>query len=189
MQNGRTLVPRGPDFKTRDRIGQGSITLMVGLSRSGKSTYVNNKSRGEIIISSDDIRRALGIEWDVNLEPVVQSIMYYSAAAHLIRGGCITIDATNLTKAVRKQWIDLARRMNNEGGNVPVDVVKVAHPIDTVAYRKVVEEDNFPWSVITKQMFEYEEFRHDECDGLQYTYITVPNVVDKQKETANLSTD
>jgi len=96
----------------------------------------------------------------------------------------VIIDSTNLTRAARKRWLDLAHYIG-----VFVEVIEVEQPIDVAAYRKVVEEDNFPWSVITKQMFEYQSFRTEECDGLEFAYNRISNVVDKQKETTNLSTD
>lgn len=170
------------DFKSRDRVGDGSMTLMIGLSRSGKTRWVNIycHSNKAVVISADDVRRAFGVEFDTHLEPMVKSVVYYSAAAQLARGEHVIIDATNLTVHARRPWLELARHMK-----VRVYVREVVQPQDEGTYRARVDADDFPWGVVLKQRTEYESFDINELAGLAYDYHPVPNIIDKEWQCTN----
>lgn len=169
-------MPKGADFFTRDKIGDSKMTLMIGLSRSGKSTWVNDHRELNpevVIISSDDMRRVLGHEWEPHLEPLVQSMTHTAACAQLMRGEHIIVDATNLTKSARKPWFDLARSMK-----IPVKVVEIKQPSDTTMYHRQVVADNFNWNTVLGQMSVYEKVICTEVYDLEYSFRCVENVID-----------
>jgi predicted kinase len=90
--------------------------ILGGLPGSGKSTYARELRQQErcFVVSPDMIRRALNSgmypkndEYEV-IEPLVWQLATQSVAALLQQGHNVAIDATNLYKASRKRWIDLA---------------------------------------------------------------------------------
>ena len=100
--------------------GRQELFILSGLPGSGKSTCAKwlKSSRGAFVVSSDAIRLALnaGIypRDDQNgdyaiLEPVVWSLVEQAVVMLLQAGHSVAIDATNLTKARRLYWQNVAR--------------------------------------------------------------------------------
>jgi predicted kinase len=96
------------------------FVILSGLPGSGKSTYAKwlKSERGIFVVSSDTIRLALnaGIypRDDQNgdyaiLEPVVWALAERGVIMLLQAGHSVAIDATNLTKARRLYWQNVAR--------------------------------------------------------------------------------
>lgn len=85
---------------------------MMGLPRSGKSTYVDKHLSNYQIICADDIRLALGTQFDKRLENFVWAIHDCMVNACLIRGLDIVIDATNTTEKKLRQYKLLADSNN-----------------------------------------------------------------------------
>lgn len=83
------------------------VVVAVGLPGSGKSTALKKST-----ISSDAIRLLLADdETDQTLNARVFATALYLAEQRLQLGRPVTyIDATNLTRRDRRQWIELARR-------------------------------------------------------------------------------
>lgn len=147
--------------KMRHRIPE--MVVMVGMSRCGKSTVANQLARegGLAIVSGDDIRRSLGVEFDRMLEPTVQYIQYQMARALLIRGQSIIIDETNLTVARRARWIELGREMC---ARVFLHVVRP--PTDLEVWQRRCIEDNFLWSVVESQIAQFEDITAEEVEAV-----------------------
>ena len=77
-----------------------SITFLIGLPGSGKSTYIDDiikRGSREQVLSPDDVREALGGYEKADKEKVVE-IIDTQAKALMIRGLPILVDATNLNK-------------------------------------------------------------------------------------------
>jgi predicted kinase len=94
--------------------------ILSGLPGSGKSTYAKwlKSARGIFVVSSDTTRLALnaGIypRDDPNgdytmLEPIVWALVERAVMMLLQAGHSVAIDATNLTKARRLSWQNVAR--------------------------------------------------------------------------------
>lgn len=73
------------------------MIIMCGIPRSGKSTYADKYYSDYNIVCADDIRLALGTQFDRRLEKIVWSIHDAQLGALLIRGRNVVIDATNIT--------------------------------------------------------------------------------------------
>lgn len=96
------------------------FVILAGLPGSGKSTYAQQlkSERGTFVVSSDAIRLALNAglyprgdqEGDYAiLEPVVWALVEQAIVTLLQSGHSVAIDATNLSKARRLYWQDVAR--------------------------------------------------------------------------------
>lgn len=71
------------------------LVAMVGLPRSGKSTYVDDMLSNFDIICADDIRLAMGTQFEPKLEPFVWAIHDTMLRAMMIRKRNIVLDETN----------------------------------------------------------------------------------------------
>ncbi len=102
-----------------EKCGRQELFILAGLPGSGKSTYAKRlkADRGTFVVSSDTMRLALnaGIypRDDQNgdyaiLEPIVWSLVQQAVIMLLQAGHSLAIDATNLTKARRLFWQDVA---------------------------------------------------------------------------------
>ena len=83
------------------------VVLLVGLPRSGKSTWA--KKQGLPIINPDSIRLALHGQRFIGLaEPFVWAICYLMIRALLLAGHeGVIVDATNVTEKRRKPYYEM----------------------------------------------------------------------------------
>lgn len=82
-----------------------TLLLTIGLPRSGKSSWA--KTSGHPIVCPDEIRLALhGQRFVASAEPIVWAIAHVMVSA-LFGAGHTTVilDATNLTKKRRNEWL------------------------------------------------------------------------------------
>ena len=106
-----------------ERIEKPTLIMMVGLPRSGKSTWA--REQGVPIVCPDAIRLALhGHRFLQSAEPWVWAMAHLMVES-LFRAGheWVVLDATNNTRRRRKEWL-----------NSPTWKVKVK-VIDTPAYK------------------------------------------------------
>lgn len=82
-----------------------TLILTVGLPRSGKSTWAKNEKVP--IVNPDAIRLALhGQAFIGEAEPMVWTIAKYMVKALFLAGHVkVILDATNVTKARRDEWL------------------------------------------------------------------------------------
>jgi protein phosphatase len=88
------------------------IKILIGLPRSGKSTWIkDNKKEGEVILSADDLRYLVyNQRYWAEGESLVWSVRGIFLKYLLQQGVDIIIDETNTTKKARKNIIDLAKK-------------------------------------------------------------------------------
>jgi predicted kinase len=81
------------------------LIVTVGLPRSGKSTWA--KTMGWPIVNPDSIRLALHEKRFLSrAEPFVWAIAYTMVEALFLAGhSCVVVDATNVTRKRRDEWI------------------------------------------------------------------------------------
>ena len=88
------------------------MTIMCGLPRSGKSTWVKeNKNENEVILSADELRYLIYNErfW-IDGEPMMWAIHGVILKMLLKQGVDIIVDETNITKVIREKIIKLAKK-------------------------------------------------------------------------------
>ena len=91
-----------------------TLTLLVGLQGSGKSTYARKKLAKEntVIISSDDLRKELlGNESCQDNNDVVFKTLYKRAKEFLQNGKNVVIDATNINIKARRSALSHFEKM------------------------------------------------------------------------------
>lgn len=138
------------------------MILMVGLPRSGKSTWVDNFINSDTqsdhynLICADDIRLGLGTQFDRRLENFVWGAHDSMVLASLERGLNTIIDGCNTTIVSIKKYQDMADKYDydfsiafadiplskcierNVGvGSVPVEVLKRMH----IQLEKLIHSD------------------------------------------------
>lgn len=136
-----------------------TLTLMVGLPASGKSTYAKQlENKDTIVLSSDSIRAELwGDERDQRSPQVVFDTLYTRAIDALKRNINVVIDATNVTKADRANalkpfvGLDIKRR-----------AIVINTPINICIQQNKLRERTVPDDVIKRFYDMYEEPTIDE---------------------------
>ena len=87
-----------------------TLTLMCGLPRSGKTTWIqNNKKKSDIIVSPDDIRLDFfGHTFHKNAEPMIWTLTEMFVKMLLKQKVNIILDACHLT-INRNKWVNLGK--------------------------------------------------------------------------------
>lgn len=94
----------------------GSLTFMIGIPRSGKSTYCTEWVRGapnRAIVCADDIRLALhGKRFEGRAEPMVHAIKMTMIRALLNRGMNVIVDGTHTTEKSIRELLEIYPEAN-----------------------------------------------------------------------------
>lgn len=126
-----------------------TLTLMVGVSGSGKSTHAAKlaQSLPADIVEPDAIRLELtGNASDQSRNREVFQLAHSRAEAKLLAGINVVVDATNLDRKTRAEWVAIARRCGAEARAVVVDT-----PVDVAKKRNLARHRVVPLDVIDKQ--------------------------------------
>jgi len=124
-----------------------TLTMMCGIPRSGKSTWIKKNIEDEIIVSPDDIRSHIfGIQFKWESEPIIWAMAKSMARMLLLQGKSVIIDATSTTQTARWEWIKLA-----EDYQAKVRIVWMATPYDECLDRNDTSGDRMvPEEVIQR---------------------------------------
>ena len=92
-----------------------TMTIICGIPRSGKSTWMKKNKVKEVVISPDDIRRELfGHQFHALANQFVFGVAEGMATLLLKQGVDVIIDATSITYAVRAKWYRVAKACNSK---------------------------------------------------------------------------
>lgn len=83
------------------------LIAMVGLPRSGKTTYVQNvlKPKGYVSVCPDDVRKVIhGQTFIASAEPYVWATVYAMVDALRLSGHKVVVDACNVSRRRREPW-------------------------------------------------------------------------------------
>ena len=131
-----------------------TLTILVGISASGKSTKVkelaiDNKA---IIVSSDAIRGEFGEVINQSNNNEVFKLFHHRIKVGLTNGYNVIADATNITIKSRKQIFETVKNINCE-----VIGYVMTKPIDKCIEDNIYREYPVPHHVIMKQMIPFYE--------------------------------
>lgn len=88
---------------------QNRLTLMAGLARSGKSTWIKKNAKDDVVVCPDRIRKLIfGHQFHRDAEDFVWAYAKGMAKLILEQGKNVLIDATNLNYSTREQWYRIA---------------------------------------------------------------------------------
>jgi predicted kinase len=127
------------------------VTLTVGISASGKSTWAREESKrtGAVIVCRDDIRISQGLKHGQN-EELVTKLSHGHIEIALKSGFDVIVADTNLIPKFRNQLVKLAHRL---GADVAIKVF----PIDyvTALARDTNREASVGASVLSRQLSQF----------------------------------
>ncbi len=94
-----------PDFPLFDD-SRGTVYMMCGVPGSGKDTYIRKNLASLSQVSLDNVRKELDIDFRDNQGLVIQTAEN-ACKVHLRKKEDFVFNATNITRQLRKKWIDL----------------------------------------------------------------------------------
>jgi len=112
------------------------LFMAVGISGSGKSTYLKKHFRPEVVINPDSIRKELaGGVSNHTMEPVVWATTYKRIRDSLMKNGEAVLDATNVVSkyrtAVLKNYKDIA----------DLETIAIVFPTDAELSKSRIKKD------------------------------------------------
>lgn len=143
-----------------DYAKKSTVYIMVGLPRSGKSTYVERFKGNKAIISADQLRYLVyGQRFWGPGEDMMWAIRKIALTMLMEQGIDIVIDETNTTNARRKPIIELARKHN-----YLVEVVVINTPKEVCIERAKADGDSNLIPVIERMAEQFEPISLEEVD-------------------------
>lgn len=140
-----------------------TLTIMCGLPRSGKSTWIENNKDNKVVVSNDWIREnILGTTYSDKANAIVWSIADATLRIILSQGTDVIYDGIHLTKSVRKFHIDLARQC---GAKVKIVVLKT--PLE-VCLERNKKNKKLPDAALEKMAKMYEYPDSTEYDEIEF---------------------
>ena len=157
------------------------LTIMIGLPRSGKSTWIKKNKKDAVVVSPDEIRaKIFGHQFHSNAEDFIWAFAKAMCRLLLEQGKDVIIDATNINSYSRNVWINIGKQykakvrmiwtktsvqkclQRNKGEkSVPKDVIlKMAHVFETPSLEyldKDIELIEIPKYKTKKYLYNYYE--------------------------------
>ena len=148
------------------RIPAPSVVVLIGPSRTGKTTWALEHFAANEVVSSDALRAAVGIdEGDQIASTTAFSLLNQIVDERLSRGLTTVIDTTGLNAEDRKAWIEKA----HEAG-LPAYAVLFEPDPETVQQLNEERPQPIPKSVLRKQLSGYrqavDEIAEEGFDGV-----------------------
>jgi len=131
-----------------------TLTLMVGLARSGKSTWTRKHNKDAVIVCPDTIRSEIfGHQFHKNAEDFVWAIAKSMVKILIGQKIDVIVDATNLTYFARGEWLRIA---NDYSANVRIVWIKTSVKECIRRNNKSSEGKKLPSDVIEKMAMIFE---------------------------------
>lgn len=138
-----------------------TLTLMCGLPRCGKSTWIKKNKKDAIVVSPDEIRREIfGHQFHQPANKFVFAISEAMATLLLKQGKDVIIDATHMTRKLRSSWYPVVKEAGVSTNIVWVYANKnpfVNLKIAKVRSRKGSIDEAVPDEVLERMSSQFEE--------------------------------
>jgi len=121
-----------------------TVTLMSGLPGAGKDTWLAKHRPAIPVVALDAIREALDVEATDNQGEVIQTARE-QCRDHLRAARDFAFNATNITRQMRKRWIDL---FTDYGARI--EIVYVEPPVKTILAQNKRRTNPVPEKVILR---------------------------------------
>jgi putative nucleotidyltransferase with HDIG domain len=141
------------DFRCR-------VTLMSGLPGAGKDRWLARHRPGLPVVALDAIRETLDVEATDNQGEVIQAARG-ECREHLRAGRDFAFNATNITRQVRRRWIDL---FTDYGARI--EIVYLEPPITTILAQNKNRLNPVPGNVIARLLEKLAPPAITECHSL-----------------------
>ena len=132
---------------------------MVGLPRSGKSTYARAlQETGWVRVEPDAFRVALhGHAYVSAAEGIVWAAAELAVRALLVSGHAVVIDATNTTRHRRAGWLRISRDLS-----VPAEAFVMDTPLEECLERNETRRHRVPVEVMRRMSRQWEPVTSEE---------------------------
>lgn len=159
-----------------------TLTIMCGLPRSGKSTWIKRNRKNSVVISPDKIRSEIfGHQFFNNAEDFVWGFTKAMARIVLEQGKDATIDATHINYSSRGMWFKIA-----EEYGVDLEMVWVKTSLAECIKRNKESEkgQKLPDEVIERMAIYFEDPCYDAKDqGIKIKLIEIPKSKKQAQKT------
>jgi len=147
-----------------------TVTLMCGLPRSGKSTWIRKNKIDEIVISPDEVRaKIFGHQFFANAEGFVWAFAESMVKLLLEQDKSVIIDATNITSASRYKWIKIAESYK---AKVKIVFFKTSLKVCLRRNEKSKAGQKLPEKVINNMAIWFEDPIYSEEEGFEILHVT-----------------
>jgi len=149
-----------------------TLTLMVGLARCGKSTWVQKNKKDAVVVCPDEIRvKIFGHEFHKEAEDYIWAFAKSMTRLLLDQGKSVIIDATNINNYSRDVWIRLAREYKTK-----IRIVWIKTGIVECLKRNKKADRNVPEEVITGMALHFEnlDYKGPSNDNKDIEVIEIP---------------
>ena len=135
------------------------LYLTIGISGSGKSTYLKKHFKPEVIVNPDSIRKELaGDTSDHTMEAVVWATATKRIKDSLEKNGIAVLDATNVNARYRRGLLSPFKKMSD------VETIALVFPSNSELSKGRIKKDvefgidrsRVPDDVVDKQLKDYE---------------------------------
>ena len=115
-----------------------TLTILVGVPRCGKSTWIEKNKGDSIVVSHDWVREnILGTHYSPNANAIIWTIADATLRIVLSQGKDVILDGINHTASTRRFYIDIARQYKAQ-----VKIVCITTPIDVCLIRNSKAESH-----------------------------------------------
>lgn len=179
--NGSYILGKYANSKGKSMDNAPMLTMMCGLPRSGKSTWIEKHKEDDVIVSPDQVRlKVFGVQFYSEVEQFVWGFTNGMANLLLEQKKDIIVDATNINNKQRQVWLNLASKYCNK-----VRIVWFKTPISVCKERNENSDsaNKVPSEVIDRMARDFEDPLYPDpylCDNniwlridlLEFPYMT-----------------
>lgn len=165
--------------ESKIKMNKPTLTIMCGIARSGKSTWINDNRKDSVVISPDKVRSEIfGHQFFTNAEDFIWGITKAMARIILEQGKDVLIDATHITFGSRSTWVKIAEQYN---ANFEIVWIKTSMAECILRNERSEEGKKLPDGVIEKMAINFEDPYYDMRDeGIDITLIEFPENTKRQ---------